>query len=75
MTRALDEKQKEALASNIPLGRFGSPEDVAAAVGFLLRQMVTLPEQRSASMAACIWINARKGLQAVTTGSPAHLFG
>ena len=35
MTRVLDEKQKEALASNIPLGRFGSPEDVAAAVGFL----------------------------------------
>ncbi len=35
MTRMLDDKQKQALASNIPLGRFGSPEDVAAAVGFL----------------------------------------
>lgn len=35
MTQALDEKQKEALASGIPLGRFGSPEDVAAAVAFL----------------------------------------
>ncbi|SDH53084.1 3-oxoacyl-ACP reductase FabG [Propionivibrio dicarboxylicus] len=35
MTQALDEKQKEALASGIPLGRFGSPEDVAAAVVFL----------------------------------------
>lgn len=35
MTRTLDEKQKESLASGIPLGRFGAPEDVAAAVGFL----------------------------------------
>ncbi|WP_319238611.1 3-oxoacyl-ACP reductase FabG [uncultured Propionivibrio sp.] len=35
MTQALDEKQKDALASGIPLGRFGSPEDVAAAVAFL----------------------------------------
>ena len=35
MTRALDDKQRESLASGIPLGRFGAPEDVAAAVGFL----------------------------------------
>lgn len=35
MTRSLDDKQKEALSSGIPLGRFGSPEDVAAAVKFL----------------------------------------
>ena len=35
MTQALDEKQKDTLASGIPLGRFGSPEDVAAAVVFL----------------------------------------
>lgn len=35
MTRALDDKQKEALSSGIPLGRFGAPEDVAAAVKFL----------------------------------------
>lgn len=35
MTQALADKQREALASSIPLGRFGSPEDVAAAVGFL----------------------------------------
>lgn len=35
MTQALDEKQKDVLASGIPLGRFGSPEDVAAAVVFL----------------------------------------
>ena len=35
MTQALAEKQREAMASNIPLGRFGSPEDVAAAVAYL----------------------------------------
>lgn len=35
MTQALEEKQRETLAAGIPLGRFGSPEDVAAAVGFL----------------------------------------
>lgn len=35
MTKVLDEKQRVALASSIPLGRLGSPEDVAAAVGFL----------------------------------------
>lgn len=35
MTRALEEKQRAALVANVPLGRLGSPEDVAAAVGFL----------------------------------------
>ena len=35
MTRALDDKQKAALLENIPLGRFGSAQDVAAAVAFL----------------------------------------
>jgi 3-oxoacyl-[acyl-carrier protein] reductase len=35
MTRALEEKQRAALAANIPLGRLGQPEDVAAAVAFL----------------------------------------
>ncbi|MGE5798327.1 MAG: 3-oxoacyl-[acyl-carrier-protein] reductase [Ignavibacteria bacterium] len=34
MTAKLDEKQKEALAKNIPLGRLGKPEDVAKVVGF-----------------------------------------
>jgi 3-oxoacyl-[acyl-carrier protein] reductase len=35
MTRALAEDQKAALLGQIPLGRLGAPEDVAAAVGFL----------------------------------------
>lgn len=35
MTRALQEKQIETLMSQIPLARFGKPEEIAAAVGFL----------------------------------------
>jgi 3-oxoacyl-[acyl-carrier protein] reductase len=35
MTKALEEKQRAALTVNIPLGRLGQPEDIAAAVGFL----------------------------------------
>ena len=35
MTKVLEEKQRAALAANVPLGRLGQPEDVAAAVVFL----------------------------------------
>ena len=35
MTRALDESQKTALLSNIPLGRMGQAAEVAAAVAYL----------------------------------------
>ena len=35
MTRALTEQQRSALIQQIPLGRLGRPEDVAAAVAFL----------------------------------------
>ena len=35
MTEALDEKQREALFARIPAGRFGTPEDVAAAAVYL----------------------------------------
>ena len=35
MTRALAEEQKTALLAQIPLGRLGRPEDVAAAVAYL----------------------------------------
>ena len=35
MTRALPEAQREALLAQIPLGRLGSSEDIAAAVVFL----------------------------------------
>ncbi|MBP6037175.1 MAG: 3-oxoacyl-ACP reductase FabG [Azonexus sp.] len=36
MTHDLDEKHKEAMLAAIPLGRAGTPEDVAAAVAFLV---------------------------------------
>ena len=35
MTRALADEQRDALQNQIPLGRLGSPDDVAAAVAFL----------------------------------------
>jgi 3-oxoacyl-[acyl-carrier protein] reductase len=35
MTRALSEEQKQALLGQIPLGRLGTPHDVAAAVAYL----------------------------------------
>ena len=35
MTRALADEQREVLLNQIPLGRLGSPDDVAAAVAFL----------------------------------------
>ena len=35
MTRALSDEQKKALLESIPLGRLGTPQDVAAAVAYL----------------------------------------
>jgi 3-oxoacyl-[acyl-carrier protein] reductase len=35
MTRALSEEQRAALVGQIPLGRLGKPDDIAAAVAFL----------------------------------------
>ena len=35
MTKALDDKQKEGMLSSIPLGRLGTPGDIAAAVAYL----------------------------------------
>jgi 3-oxoacyl-[acyl-carrier protein] reductase len=35
MTQALDENQRTAISSNIPLNRLGQPAEIAAAVGFL----------------------------------------
>jgi 3-oxoacyl-[acyl-carrier protein] reductase len=39
MTDALTEAQKEMIKTKIPLGRLGSTEDIAQAVGFLLSDM------------------------------------
>jgi 3-oxoacyl-[acyl-carrier protein] reductase len=35
MTAVLDEKQRAAMMAQIPLGRQGTPDDIAQAVGFL----------------------------------------
>ncbi len=35
MTRALNEKQRQSLLQQVPLGRLGHPEDVASAVAFI----------------------------------------
>ncbi len=35
MTRALNDEQREAIMSQVPLGRYAQPEEVAAAVRFL----------------------------------------
>ena len=35
MTRVLADEQRDVLQNQIPLGRLGSPDDVAAAVAFL----------------------------------------
>ena len=36
MTHALSDEQKQAMLASIPLGRAGTPEDIAGAVGFLV---------------------------------------
>jgi 3-oxoacyl-[acyl-carrier protein] reductase len=41
MTRALSEAQRAALVGQIPIGRLGTPEDVAAAVLFLVSPQAT----------------------------------
>ena len=35
MTEVLSEDVKKGVVQNVPLGRFGKPEDIAAAVAFL----------------------------------------
>lgn len=41
MTHALDEKQREVMLASIPLGRAGTPEDIAGAVSFLVSPTAT----------------------------------
>lgn len=36
MTKALDDKQRELMLANVPLGRLGTPDDIAAAVQYLV---------------------------------------
>jgi len=36
MTKALDDKQKEMMLASVPLARLGTPDDIAAAVEFLV---------------------------------------
>ena len=56
MTQVLPASQKEALLSQIPLGRLGSAEEVAGTVAFLaVKRRVTSPALRYTSTAACIW--------------------
>lgn len=38
MTKAIDEKHKELILQQIPMGRIGSPADIAAAVRFLVSE-------------------------------------
>ena len=38
MTDAVSDKMKEQISSRIPLGRMGSPEDVAHVVKFLISE-------------------------------------
>ena len=38
MTQAMTDKAKEAVTASIPLGRVGKPEDIAAAVAFLVSE-------------------------------------
>ena len=49
MTRALPEAQREALLEQIPLGRLGSPEDIAHAVAFLASPAAALHHRRDAA--------------------------
>jgi 3-oxoacyl-[acyl-carrier protein] reductase len=52
MTHALDRKQKEAMLASIPLGRAGTPEDIAGAVSFLVSPAACLCHRYNS---ACEW--------------------
>ncbi len=41
MTRALNDEQRQALLAEVPLGRLGQVEDIAAAVGFLASEQAS----------------------------------
>jgi 3-oxoacyl-[acyl-carrier protein] reductase len=41
MTDVLDDKQKDSLLSNLPLGRLGEPDDISNAVAFLASDLST----------------------------------
>jgi NAD(P)-dependent dehydrogenase (short-subunit alcohol dehydrogenase family) len=60
MTRALDEKQREAMLAGIPLGRLGRRRTLPRRLPSWLRlARPTSPARRSTSMAACSWADGR----------------
>ena len=53
MTKALNEQQVAALLQQIPAGRFGMPEDIAAAVAFDINPVIVLPRGRGLRAIDC----------------------
>ena len=62
MTRALDEKQVQALCEQIPLARLGSTADIAAAVVFLASDRGRLHHRRNVQ-------RQRRNVHALTAGA------
>jgi len=56
MTKVLPDAQKDALLANVPVGRLGRPEEIAAAVAFWHRQPQPISQVKHCiSTVVCIW--------------------